>query len=380
MKRNTLLTLCAITALGATTAIGIVKATPAAPASATTVACVTRTWESTSSTNFSRDGNWSDNNAPDTDGEKALIPNITGGLVIPLMTASETVGALDIQNGGTLQTGAFTLTITAAGDCDGVLTIASGGVLNIQANGGVDLVSNVTHPVSGVLDIDAGGTLDIQAGATVNMDSANTHPIDGEIWLSGDGSTLKVSAATTLDIAGTIAIQVDGAVLDLDDNVTASGAGEIKGEHDDAQVSIATDKVLTSSLSMVGQMQIAGPGKLDNRGLVHANVASGTLLLGSNLIVVDTSGDRWDASDNSGAVLEFGAGIACDNLVGNFNLNGCATLKFNGTVYTDGSFNTGNGFVAVTPDNGSVCFKYSCNAECASCTEVCEDTSYGSCG
>lgn len=267
-------------------------------------------------------------------------------------------------------------------------------------SGDIAIIANVATPPLIDQQDEAVNELRVQTGAkltitgkTLTLGGTTTHDIDGDIHLtsSESNSVLKVTGAVTMDITGKIVLEasIAKAVLDLDANVTVQGAGQIKGEDNAAEIQIATDKVLTSTMStlgIVGKMKIVGEtgaltnaGKLDNRGLVHAN-ADGILTLDSNLIVVDTSGDRWKASVNSGAIFAFDGAIACGNLAGNFDLDGCATFRFNATVHTSGSFTTGDGFLDVNPDDASVCFNYSCNPACTTCTQVCEDTSYGNCG
>ena len=321
MQRKTLFTLCAA-AVVATSALGLATARPAS-------LMASMNWKGTASRDWNDRDNWTGGSVPAA-GDTVTIPSsVPGGY----------------QGDPVLDSGD-----------DGLA-----GTLNIASNRSVTVT-----------------------GKMLTLDGAVTHDIDGDIFLKNDvsnNSVLKVTGAdATLDIAGTgsVVLEASNARLDLDADVTVSGAGEIVGQHNDAEIQVATDKVLTNSLSIVGKMKIAGPGKLDNRGLVHAN-ANGPLTLDSNLIVVDTSGDRWKASIDSGAIFVFDGAIACDNLAGNFILDGCSTFRFNATVYTSGSFTTGDGFVDVNPDDASVSFNYSCNSGCSSCTTVDSDTSYGSC-
>lgn len=324
MQRNTLLTLCAITALGATTALGIVKATPVAPASATTF-----TWVGSNNANgadWRVRTNWDLDNSYPQSGDIAIIANVTTKNPI-INQQDEAVGELDIESGG-------------------VLTIT---------------------------------------GQTLTLDGTVQHDIDGELHLTSSGSVLKVTGVVTMDITGTVFLKASNAVLDVDADVAVRGAGEIKGEADAAEVQIAAGKVLTNTTSIVGNMKIVGQtglgdaGKLDNRGAVLANALNGILELGSNLLLADTAGSgRWEASVNGSAVLLFSNAHTCA-LLGDFRLGDCATIKFDVDIDTQGSLlhDATNNTGTIDVENGAT-FGYDCDsADPCDCTDITEDRTLG---
>ena len=210
------------------------------------------------------------------------------------------------------------------------------------------------------LNINTGGVLSIRADAVLNLDGTVAHDIDGDLVLSNSTAVVKFSASVDVD-----------------------GDGKIVGQDNNAQVQVATNKVLTNRMStvgIVGRMKIAGPGKLDNRGLVHAN-GDGPLELGENLLLDDTGGAvRWKAGDNINAILFFrNEHTGGSKLDGDFAVASCSKLKFDATIETNGDFDTGAaaGFVDVDAAN-SVEFRYDCDAG-GGCTVIDSDQTYGGC-
>ncbi len=320
MQRNTLFTLCAATVLASTIALGIVMANPAS-------LVVSTEWRGETSRDWNIASNWSGDAVPEATWTVAVGPNVTFN-----------------------SKGSPVLSSGAAGEA-GDLTIVTGFSVTVTGN-------------------------------TLTLDGAVQHDIDGDIFLkfhASNDSVLKVTGVATLDITGTIVLEASNAVLDLDANVTVSGAGEIRGENNGAEVQIAASKFLTSSLSIVGQMKIAGPGTLDNRGAVVAN-ADGTLELGSNLLLVDTAGSgRWEASgDQITAVLLFSNAHTCA-LLGDFQVGDCTTLRFDADIDTEGtlSHDATNNKGTIDMENGAT-FGYSCNtANPCVCTDITSDTTLG---
>ncbi len=255
---------------------------------------------------------------------KALIT--TGALEVTdgtlAMYADVTVSSATISGTGTVTTGAYTLTITGA---------------------------------SG-LTIDADGVLNVNDGGTVVLSGGGTPSIDGTINLlyTSSGSTL---AFTTSDHT-----------LSYD-----SSAGSIVGANVACQITLGSNNLdLISYITIRGALEITDEAgsptgtTFTNSGLVHANV-SGTLLLDirgtldDGNVIVDTDDDRWQASTNASAKLEFASTIGTlSELEGDFvlslgeieinhalttvgllEISGDGTLDVNATTYMGQDFEQG---------------------------------------
>ncbi len=229
-----------------------------------------------------------------------------------------------------------------------------------QPNGYLNPVLDDQDRLLGELVIGSDFTLTV-TGVKLTLDGMTPHDIDGELRLSDAAAQVEFTAT-----------------------VTVGGDGSIKGENNSAQLRIAKDNVLTNTTSIVGMMKIAGltggtnAGKLVNQGLVYAN-GDGTLELGANLLLDDsTGGVRWKAGNNSGAILVFkNTHTGGSKLEGDFAVANCAKLKFEKTIETNGTFDTGAaaGFVDVDAGN-SVEFRYDC---VGGCTVIDSDQTYGPC-
>lgn len=237
-----------------------------------------------------------------------------------------------------------------------------------------------------------------QAGDTVTIQSSDNDPVisNDEIFLTltiNQSGVLTVTGANTLTLTGSshtldgdLVLQGSGSIVKFTASATVAGRGSIKGQNNGAEIRIATDKVLTNTTSIVGMLTIVGEtgpgnaGKLDNRGLVHAN-DNGTLELGSNLLLDDTgSAVRWKASTNGGGILLFrNEHTGGSKLDGDFAVANCSKLKFDKTIETNGAFDTGAavGLVDVDAAN-NVEFRYECDAQ-GGCTVIDSDQTYGGC-
>ena len=207
------------------------------------------------------------------------------------LTADCTVDVLIILPGGTLRTGAHTLTVT-------------------QSSG---------------LVIFPSGNLFAQPGGALRLTGGGTPKIDGVIFLWG-----------TLEIA--------------DNDVTLKGDGWITGEIAGALVLINDALTLTNQITIDGVLQITEPAggaantAFVNNGTVRAN-ASGTLEISIDSLGI--SAGRWEVGTNSSAVLKLNHGSSVRTHSGDFTVADGATLDVNETVTTTGDLTFTSGTLRV---------------------------------
>jgi hypothetical protein len=212
----------------------------------------------TTDQDWSKTSNWSDSSCTGTTG--ATLPGATDDVAICDgvtcdLDSGRTIGKVDVQGAGILNTGANTLTISEAG---------------------------------GLKLSDALAVLNIGTGAVAcTADSTGTkHTIDGTLNLTDASSDLQFTT----------------------NSAEVTGSGSIVGQDDEAAISIASGKTLTNSLAttnkgIVGTLEISGDGNFTNHGIVNAN--------GGDLLLIDITGTlsdnasaSWKAT-SAGSLLEF---------------------------------------------------------------------------
>lgn len=246
----------------------------------------------------------------------------------------------------------------------------------------------------------SGDTITIRSTATPQAIASMT--VTGSVVINASSRlNLAGTATSTLNSGGNITLAGSNAVLGVLAIHTMSGPGKIIGQHNAAKIEISRglrpqDDITFNNKSVVeGQMLIQRGSGLGTAtfvnfrddsngtpttGVVHANVA-GTLEFDANLILKDQAygptGDLplWLADTNSSAVLKFdglsdGSSAAHPVLVGNFDVDDCATQMFLQNFYTNGAFPFTQGYVNVYT-NSSVCFTYDYSG---SPTSICNDT------
>lgn len=269
--------------------------------------------------------NWDPTGVPSSFLDSATLPN--GSWVC--LNANATVGALELHETATLQiapSSSATLTIDKA-------TGAHSGLIVVRA----------TSSGYGVIELGtAGGST--TAVLELKNNNGSAHQIGGDIILRDDASRLDV--------------ETDSATFGP---YSTRYFGSVVGQHNSAKVEIEHLTSLTSQITFEGMMVI-GPEAEDEQptfvndrvstdpgsGLLWANLA-GTLKLDDDLVLSDstyidtgpnpdvTYRPLWKASVQSTAELEFNRAVTgAGRLVGNFEVNNCATLQFLASVETTG--------------------------------------------
>ena len=155
-------------------------------------------WSGAVSTNWSTGLNWSTGNVPDST-TNVLIS--TAAQRQPVLTANASVSSITVENGATLDTAGFTLTV--GGDVNAGNTITGNGTLLLTGNGILNgTVPNVT--VTGNTVVPVGATTNINGGLTIQ--SSGSFEVIGNATVSGNMATLNSGALKMLNAGGVLTV------------------------------------------------------------------------------------------------------------------------------------------------------------------------------
>ena len=247
---------------------------------------------------------------------------------------SLSVGGIVVNDGGAINTGAFTLTddvtINAGGDING-------GVINFGAGAQTLDITNATAGVQSIAAniTDAGGAdiLDLTAGNAAT-----------DLTLSGD-----ISGFETINAAGSGTVTLSGAVTGVDDITVGGGATLDLSGVTGASITVTNDIIvdgsvleagattLDSDLTMRGTSTFAGTTDLDLDGALtfDGNTGGGVthtanIDTGGNAVTVNTTGTvELDGNLTNVSGLTVGSNATLD-LDG--TLNSLASSSIDGTL------------------------------------------------
>jgi len=105
-----------------------------------------------------------------------------------------------------------------------VLVVGSGGSLNIEAGGEIDVAGDLK--VTGTLT-NSGGNLSVNSGASLTVDSGGAFLLGSNIQIMFAASTTGPAGLPVVALPGSIFIRSDGSVSNMYINVGVAGAGSV---------------------------------------------------------------------------------------------------------------------------------------------------------
>ena len=261
------------------------------------------TWNGSLSTTFSDQNNWTPNGTPGSS-SVIIIPDASFTPNDPVLTATQSISTLSIENGGVLNSGNYTLTVAGTiGAWQNAGTFNAGTGTVVFSGNGADLsgTTDFYH-----LTINASARLATQAGAVIGISGAVT--ISGTDGNRGIWSTVS-SGNTTVNYKGeSQTVVIPDASTTRYNNLILSGSG--------------TKTMPASALSIKGDFTLSGTASV---------TAAGSLTIAGNTVFA--SGTTFDAGsfihnlagnlDNNGATMTTTGST--------FNLNGAAPQTLGGT-------------------------------------------------
>ncbi len=138
---------------------------------------------------------------------------ISGAGAITIGATSASTAALNVQSGGTFNSGTGTTTVNTTG------TVAiAGGTFN--QNGNMILSGLMTRDATGVFNLAAGRTLTVQGGGDFTNSGTYSHTTASTVTVTGAGSTLSATASNQLRFSG-------GSTLNVLAGAQATAGGSI---------------------------------------------------------------------------------------------------------------------------------------------------------
>ncbi|HZJ16901.1 MAG TPA: hypothetical protein VFD27_17740, partial [Chthoniobacteraceae bacterium] len=273
---------------------------------------------------------------------------LSGAATAFIGAANKGAGTLNVQNGGTFNSGTGLTTVNATG----TIAIAGG---TFVANGNVTLNGGqLTRDATGVFNLAASRTLTVQAGGDAIFTGNYTDSTASSIAVTGAGSTLSTTGMLVLTGGSTLAVSAGGSA--------SSGAAQINVATPSGNGAVTVDGA--GSTFSGGTLAIAQGG---NAGSVtFSNGSTGTFsgLYVDLSAVVETNGTL---NIQSGASVTSNVLFVAPNAVANIGtititgagsaltLNGAATATIGATsssiatvnVENGGTFTTGTGLTTV---------------------------------
>jgi T5SS/PEP-CTERM-associated repeat protein len=262
-------------------------------------------------------------------------------------------GTLDIQSGGTVNSGIATIGYLSAGT--GVATVDGiGSVWNISASFSVGVSGN------GTLNIQSGGSVSSKGGSIGSSNGTGVVTVNGigSTWNLGSSSS-SMNIGTSIGGNGTLNIQSGGSVVGSSvsanigaGSVTVSGTGSTLnlgssginingGSSGNGSLNIQSGGTVTSGGGQVGNFGNTGSASVTGTGSAW-NLGGGVLYVGAagtGTVTVDLGGKTTALSTNVGF-----------NGTGILNLNGTAGSR---GVLETGFISEGNG-ISTTNFNGGI--------------------------
>ena len=317
----------------------------------------TNTWQGTGDTRWLVAGNWSLGVVP-TAAHDVVIPDISGSLVIPLITDSRVCNSLTIQNGGELEfASSNTPTLVVDEDVD----IITGGTLEFLTNSNSQLTIGRDWSNSGTFNEGTG---------TVVFNSSSSQDIAAEtfynLYLSG-GSTKTATGA--INVSNDLTVTASNTILDLTTNNLDVNGDAVVSSSGKIRASTATINFDNSINATGGNIEFTGLGTLN---LTQTVSSLGTFTEGNSTVVFSYGGTQVLPSETyynltvSGGNKTVGGNVNITNDFtvdgGTFNLNdnnldvnGVTSLTnsgviniTSGTFDADGEVNNSAGTINIT--------------------------------
>jgi hypothetical protein len=311
-------------------------------------------WNGSQNVNWSNANNWTrtsgSGSAPPGSGDTANIPS--GDIDNePTVDSTVSVGTITISSGRTLTisnpltVGTFTInsgsTVSGTSSLTINTTLTMGDDLTIgtftmgSSASGTTGANTLTVNDSSGFTISSGGLLNVDDAGLVDLAGGGTHTINGTAANNG----LRLSIANSR--------------LRISSSATLSGTGYIEGQHDSALIELAADVAFTSAITIEGNLQIvpvqyATGTRFINNGFVDANNA-GTLEL--NVHYLDTAtptgpSGSWRVGDSGSAFLKFSVGSTL--MSGTFTVSN-GMLDIDQNITTSGNLTFTGGTISVAP-------------------------------
>lgn len=286
----------------------------------------TRTWTGATSSNFSTDSNWSGGVKPGAS-DTAVIPAVA---TAPIITTTEIVDVLNVQNGGilTVSTGG-SLEIDNANsaiDAGGLLVVSGGSVSWTRTQNGT------SHTIAGTVQINTGSYSVTDAGNNIIVNSG------GIIDLNG--GTLAVGQ--TLDVQAGGYVDMDGGTLTAGSNITLRGG--TTGGRLDLDTGTIT---INGSLQLEGNATDGGDLRMNSGTFNCGDSASDVFSIGtgtptSNATAVMNGGtfNSGDVNTAAGSSLTMSGNSTLLTLIDDWTLNGTFTPGTSTVRYLNGSSST----------------------------------------
>ncbi len=235
--------------------------------------------------------------------------SFTGGTTLTAGTLSVAGGGATTTDSLILQGGALNLsngTVTTSGGgtfgvgydvlgTTGVVTVGSGGVLNVGASGGRTFIggsNNDNLAGSGTLTVNAGGLFSVAAAGAFPNDNLYLAGYGGTGVLNLNGGTLSLARGISSGGTSFINVLAGGAIINAQSNVTI-GPALLSGASPDGGLT----KIGTGTLTLNAVPRYNGPTAI-NAGTLLFNVGSGPATHATGTITV-----------NSGGTLAFTSGV-----------------------------------------------------------------------
>lgn len=206
------------------------------------------------------------------------------------------------------------------------------------------------------LDILGDGFVDIDNAATIRLEAADALQIaasGGSLNVYANG-TLEIVAASSSDhvVNGQVKLLQAGSLLDVQDDNTFSGSGSIIGFDDQAQLFIAASKTFQIELPVAGAMLVDGGSgaAFDNRDEVVANDSDDPIEFSASVTLQDSgtpNAEAFKVQDGGHMIFKNDATLTSSFLVedanseleidAGFDVISCGALEFNAGQITIGS-------------------------------------------
>jgi len=307
-------------------------------------------WRTSGDGTWDEATNWTASLVPADNNDIDIEPDSGGDITGP--AANTTVNSLTIGSSGS----GVTLLLGGAGLTGGTLTISSGatiatgGVISVQAGGTLTVNSGVSVASGGALGLQTGGTITINDGATIGS--------GGQLSLQ-TGSTLTVTSGLTVSagglFTGTGVVSVGGGLTNQGTLTPGSTTTVIPG------IKTSTEKKMVKALATPAvATPTNAPGTISVTGN-YIQAASGNL----NIQIAGTTPGNYSQLAVSGSVTL--AGTLQLSLLGNvipkMSVNDSYTLVNAGGTLSDTFSNAANGArIGTTDGSGSFQVNYTSNS------------------
>jgi hypothetical protein len=215
-------------------------------------------------------------------------PTVDAAAKTVTLTANATAGtAVTVPAGVTLDTGAFTLTLTASSGSLVLATASETSVGKISGTGGIVAgATTITGAWEATATTTTAGTLTIASaatGATITADGSNATGLKASAagatitQAAGTSNNLTIAAATTIDLQGTISSGTTVGSIVLTESTTSNEGGKLTLTASTGTIKVGSETDASSALSTDGGdfVTTAAAGKITVSNLTNVSVFPG---------------------------------------------------------------------------------------------------------